>query len=270
MLEESDWRSMHRDGVELAYAEVGAGERTALLLHGLAGCVEEWKGTLDDLRAQGYRVLALDQRGHGRSTRRPASVTRAAYVEDVVSLIEESGAGPVDLIGQSMGAHTALLVAAERPDLIRSLVLVEGGVGGGGPEATAPVARWLHSWPVPFGDRDAFAEFFGGSPRVARAWADGLNVRVDGLWPRWDADVLEAALAQVHAIAWWKAWERVSAPTLVVRGAEGRLSGPEVDEMLRRGRDVHAITVAAAGHDLHLEAPRAWLDALHTFLSQRG
>ena len=258
---------MRRDGVELAYADVGVGARTALLLHGLAGCVEEWQGTLDGLRTEGYRVLALDQRGHGRSTRRPRTVSRAAYVEDVISLVERAEVGPVDLVGQSMGASTALLVAAERPDLVRRLVLVEGGIGGGGPQATAPVARWLHSWPAPFADRDAFVEFFGGSPAVARAWADGLNVRVDGLWPRWDADVLVESLTHVHAIARWKAWERVSAPTLVVRGADGLLSEHEAEEMVRRGRAARLVTVAGAGHDVHLEAPRAWQDALHAFLA---
>lgn len=267
MVDESDWRSLRRDGIQLAYACVGEGDRTVVLLHGLAGYALEWQGTIDALSAQSYRVVAPDQRGHGRSTRRPASVTRGDYVEDVAAIIEREHAGSVDLVGQSMGANTAMLVAAERPELVRRLVLVEGGVGGGGPEATAPVAQWLHRWPAPFADRDVFAEFFGGPEQVARVWAAGLGVAADGLWPRWDADVLADALAHVHRIARWNAWRRVTAPTLIVRGERGAFSADEAQAMVDRGRDARVATVEDAGHDLHLEAQDAWLRELSAFLS---
>ncbi len=267
MVEESDWRTLRRDGIELAYVCVGGGDRTVVLLHGLAGYALEWQGTIEALSRASYRVIAPDQRGHGRSTRRPASVTRGDHVEDVVAMIEREHAGPVDLVGQSMGANTAMLVAAERPDLVRRLVLVEGGVGGGGPEATAPMAKWLRGWPAPFADRDAFAEFFGGPEQVAFVWAAGLGVAADGLWPRWDADVLADSLAHVHRIARWNAWRRVAAPTLIVRGERGELSLDEAQQMVERGRDARVVTVEAAGHDLHLEVQDAWLRELRAFLT---
>ncbi|MHB8296868.1 MAG: alpha/beta fold hydrolase, partial [Acidimicrobiales bacterium] len=63
--------------------------RTVLLLHGLAGYAGEWRATADALAAD-FRVLVLDQRGHGSSTRRPADLSREAFVSDVVAVIEES------------------------------------------------------------------------------------------------------------------------------------------------------------------------------------
>lgn len=59
-------------------------------------------------------VIVVDQRGHGYSTRRPRDLSRRAYVEDVVAVVEQLAGGvPVTVVGQSMGGHTALLFAAK-------------------------------------------------------------------------------------------------------------------------------------------------------------
>ena len=60
-----------------------------LLLHGLAGTAVEWEETAAWLSAT-HRVVALDQRGHGRSERRPADVSREAFVADAIAAIESS------------------------------------------------------------------------------------------------------------------------------------------------------------------------------------
>ena len=82
------------------------------------------------LTGAGYRVVAFDQRGQGRSTTEPDDLTRDAFVNDTIAVIEHADAGPVVLVGQSMGAHTAMLTAARRPDLVSQLILIEGGLGG--------------------------------------------------------------------------------------------------------------------------------------------
>jgi pimeloyl-ACP methyl ester carboxylesterase len=164
-----------RDGVRLAWHDLGGTDHAALLLHGLAGHAGEWAATAHWLRPR-YRVIALDQRGHGASERHPADVSRAAYVADVVAVIEELRLAPVVLFGQSLGGHTALLAAAARPDLVRALVLLDAGPGGPDPEAPARIGTWLDSWPVPFATRQAAIEFLGGGP-VGAAWAAGLEHR---------------------------------------------------------------------------------------------
>src|SRR4051812_2420790 len=113
---------------ELQRAEVRRGEEVlsglhgggpgpvVVLLHGLAGSAEVLRATAMSLAAD-HRVIVPDQRGHGHSTRRPGDLSRKAYVEDVLAIIDAWGDGePVILVGQSMGAHTALLVAAEHAD----------------------------------------------------------------------------------------------------------------------------------------------------------
>ncbi|RNI22317.1 alpha/beta hydrolase [Flexivirga caeni] len=259
------WHSFSRGPVELAYAEAGAGDHTVVLLHGLAGTAQEWAATMRGL-AGTHRVVALEQRGHGHSTRAPGDVTRAAYVGDVVALIERLGGAPVTLVGQSMGGHTAMLVAAENPELVSRLVMVEAGVGGAAETELEPVERWLRSWPAVFPDRDAFVEFFGGSPGAAEAWADGLQFDAGGLAPCWDADVLVAALRAVLVLPRWRAWESVSAPTYLMLGEHGAIPAEQVERMCRRP-GVSSITIADAGHDVHLDRPADWLETLNGVLT---
>ena len=267
MIPSTAWRTLARGLVELAYAETGAGDHPVVLLHGLAGTAQEWSATL---RAFGdtHRVVALEQRGHGHSTRMPQDVTRAAYVDDVVALIDRLGGGPVTLVGQSMGGHTAMLVAAENPHLVRQLVMVEAGVGGGGAAATAPVEQWLRSWPARFPDRDAFTDFFMSADRgedPSEAWADGLQFDAGGLVPCWDADVLVESLRAVHVLPRWRAWESVSVPTHLVVAERSAIPTEQVERMRRRA-NVECTVIAGAGHDLHLDQPQAWLQTLERIL----
>lgn len=227
----------------------GAGP-PVVLLHGLAGSATEMTAL-----APGRAWLALDQRGHGHSTRRPADLSRQAYVDDVLSLITE----PVDLVGQSMGGHTAMLVAAARPDLVRRLVLIESGVGGGGP-ATSTI-EFFARWPVPFPDRAAAAAFLGDGA-LARVWVSELEERPDGWWPRFDADVLAAAIEPVAAAARWDAWARVTAPTLLIRCAPGE----EADRMVAARPGTRLEIVADAGHDVHLDQPEVCAGLLQRWL----
>lgn len=111
-----------------------------MLLHGLAGHAGEWEATARPLGRR-HRVVAVDQRGHGRSERYPGDVSRAAYVADVVAVIERLGMGAVALIGQSLGGHTAMLTAAACPELVDALILVEAGADG--PNPSVPRLRCM-------------------------------------------------------------------------------------------------------------------------------
>ena len=100
-----------RGDVRLAGLDFGGEGPAAVLLHGLAGYAGEWAATARWLTGR-CRVVALDARGHGRSERRPADVSRAAHVGDGAFAIESLGLGPAIVVGQSLGGQTALLLAA--------------------------------------------------------------------------------------------------------------------------------------------------------------
>ncbi len=262
------WGRVERPDAEIWYFDSAGDLPVVVLLHGLAGYALEWGATIAALRAD-HRVIAIEQRGHGSSTRRPADVSRTAYVEDVVAVLDDLGVAAAPVVGQSMGGHTAMLLAARNPERVSRLVMVEAGLGGGGDAEADGLAAWLQGWPAPFPDRDAFLAFFGGSRSVAEGWADGLEERPDGFWPQWDAEVLVRANAAVADHEHLDEWSAVHAPTLLVRGEHGSVPERQVESMSALRPSTMLAVVSGAGHDVHLEAPEALTPILARFLSTR-
>jgi pimeloyl-ACP methyl ester carboxylesterase len=259
------WRLLERDGVRLACRDFGGSGAAVLFLHGLAGHADEWAGTAGWL-SESRRVLALDARGHGRSERSPHEVSPGAHVADVVFAIESMRIAPVSLVGQSLGGRTAMLVAAERPDLVHGLVVAEASPSAD-EDAVAEVQASLARWPRPFGSREEAVEFFGES-RSAEAWADGLERREDGWWPRFDTEVIVRTLREAVADSLWAEWKRISCPVLVVRGSEGDMAAADAHAMVARLPAARLVEIAGAGHDVHLDRPAEWRAALEEFLGR--
>jgi pimeloyl-ACP methyl ester carboxylesterase len=119
------------DGVEIAYLDEGEGE-PIVLVHGFASNKEvNWAGPgwVTTLTRAGRRVIALDNRGHGQSTKLydPAAYHSAMMAEDVRALIDHLGLPRADVMGYSMGARITACLALSHPDHVRSAVL--GGLG---------------------------------------------------------------------------------------------------------------------------------------------
>jgi pimeloyl-ACP methyl ester carboxylesterase len=242
-----------------------------MLLHGLAGHAEEWADTARWL-ARRHRVVALEARGHGRSARAPRDVSAEAHVADMAFVIERLTLAPAALVGQSLGGHTAMLVAARRPDLVSALVVAESSPAGGEgiDEAVRSLGESLRRWPVPFATREDALEFFAGvygRSLAAQAWTDGLEDRGDGWWPRFDIEVMQRTLSEAMGRAYWEEWERVRCPTLVVRAGRGHVDPALAQEMSRRLPLAQTVALAGAAHDLHLDHPREWREALSGFLA---
>ncbi len=120
------------DGVRIAYETVGSGD-PVVLVHGFAASrVQNWKvpGWYDTLTGAGYRVVAMDMRGHGESDKPhdPAAYDHAIMAEDVAAVMEAAGAAPAFLMGYSMGGFLSMHVLMDHPDIVKKLVI--GGVGG--------------------------------------------------------------------------------------------------------------------------------------------
>jgi pimeloyl-ACP methyl ester carboxylesterase len=137
--------SFHNGPVEIAYLDEGEGE-PIVLVHGFASNKEvNWvaPGWVATLSGAGRRAIALDNRGHGASSKLhdPADYDRAAMAEDVRALLDHLDIGRADVMGYSMGARITANLALAHPDRVRSVIL--GGVGkrliagGGLPENVA-------------------------------------------------------------------------------------------------------------------------------------
>lgn len=119
------------DGVRIAYETAGRGT-TIVLVHGFASSRKQnWiePGWFETLTKAGYRVVAMDCRGHGDSDKphEPAAYDHAIMAEDVVAVMEAAHAAPCFLMGYSMGGFICMHVLMDHPELLRKLIL--GGVG---------------------------------------------------------------------------------------------------------------------------------------------
>jgi pimeloyl-ACP methyl ester carboxylesterase len=117
--------------VEIDYLDEGEGD-PVVLVHGFASTKEiNWAfpGWITTLRRAGRRAVALDNRGHGQSTKlyRPEDYTIAAMASDVHALIDHLGLERADFIGYSMGARICAYLAVHEPEQVRAAVLA--GVG---------------------------------------------------------------------------------------------------------------------------------------------
>jgi pimeloyl-ACP methyl ester carboxylesterase len=235
-----------------------------LILHGLAGRASEWRSTASWL-TQTHHVYAFDQRGHGVSDKTVTDYSRDAYVNDVIGVIEQLKIAPVILIGQSMGGVNAFLVAARRPDLVRGLVVVEASANAN-PLTQDSIREWLSSWPLPFPTLTDARLFFGGHTLFASTWIEVLEERQDGYWPQFHLEHMVASMADITTHDYWNEWEKVQCPTLVVGGAASCIDQQELQKMAERIPDGRYSLVPRAGHDLHLEQPDLWQQAVLPFL----
>ncbi|MDF5979160.1 alpha/beta hydrolase [Pseudomonas aeruginosa] len=114
----------HRDCTLVYDDHPGPTERApVLLLHGLGSSARDWEYQLPALLGR-YRLLVPDLRGHGRSGKPRGGYSMAGFAEDCAALLDRLGCGPVHLVGISMGGMIGFQLACDRPDLLRSLTIV--------------------------------------------------------------------------------------------------------------------------------------------------
>jgi pimeloyl-ACP methyl ester carboxylesterase len=118
---------LSHDGTRIAYLDQGTGP-SVLLLHGLSANVRvNWveTGIVDTLLESGFRVLAIDTRGHdnSESPEDPAAYHPDAIASDAVALVTRLGAEPVAVVGYSYGCRTAAILASDRKIDLSALVL---------------------------------------------------------------------------------------------------------------------------------------------------
>lgn len=122
---------MIRVGSDIELRTLGAGldgdQVPFLLVHGLASNARMWDGVAADLAAAGHPVVAVDQRGHGRSDKPDHGYDFATVVGDLVALIEALGWRRPVVAGQSWGGNVAIELAATHPELLGAVAAVDGG-----------------------------------------------------------------------------------------------------------------------------------------------
>lgn len=149
-----DQKIAHLDGVDIAYFDIESETpdgRVILLIHGFASTARvNWLGTnwVDTLTGDGYRVITLDNRGHGESSKfySPDDYGPDIFTSDALKLLDHLGIEQGDFMGYSMGARITSFICYSAPERVRKAVF--GGMGiniFGNPGGYNPVAEALEA-----------------------------------------------------------------------------------------------------------------------------
>jgi len=278
-------RGVRANGVDLCIRHAAAlveDAEPALLVHGLGGSALNWTDFAGQLRAR-LDVEMIDLPGHGYSgppPRRDYSLT--AHTRTVIAYLERSTRGPVHLVGNSMGGAISLKVAADRPDLVRTLTLISPAV---------PDVRRLRAHPLKANPLMALLVLpgLGGAAlrRIGRASAESRvrgTMRIVLADPsRYPEQRLAQDVAEAEdrtAMAWaneamlrstralavnqflrarptWAAIRRVQAPTLVLWGDQDKLVAPDLAGFVAAAvADSRVLVLTDVGHTAMMEDPQ--------------
>ena len=118
-------RTLTVDGIgELFLRDSGGSGPPVMLLHGWTASADlNWWACYRDLQDAGYRVLAIDHRGHGRGLRTYERFSIADCASDAAAAIEALGCAPAVVVGYSMGGAIGQVLASNHPGVVSSLVL---------------------------------------------------------------------------------------------------------------------------------------------------
>jgi pimeloyl-ACP methyl ester carboxylesterase len=259
------------NGARLWVEDTGGNGPPLLFSHGLLWSTRMFDAQVAALRHQ-YRCIAWDHRGQGQSEVPPArAISIEQCYEDAVALIEQLGVAPVHLAGLSMGGFVAMRIAARRPDLVRSCILLETSAEAE-PAENVPryrtlnrVARWLglgvvanKVMPIMFG-----TTFLTDPARAVERtrWKQRLSANRRDIWRAVNGVIeRDSVVPELGA---------VTTPTLIVVGDEDVATVPAKAERLHAAiRGSTLVRIPHAGHSSSIEQPERVTAAISAFLAR--
>lgn len=266
-------RTFEIDGVRLAWDRWGDSGVPLLLCHGFSGSSHDFALRIEEL-AGDRPVVTLDHRGHGDSTKvgqeNAYSIDRLA--QDLIALVNAEADGPVDLLGHSMGGAISIAVTLARPDLVRSLVLMDTS-GWSFRSLDADVAMFLDSFMQSYDPEDGLPDtsVLDGpeAPLIEAAtppeWQRRKLVHGAGFDPYAlkalgnELFTMDADRARLGAIA---------CPVTVIVGEHDHPFVDQAPDLLAAVPDGELIVIDGAYHSPQLTHPEAWTAAVRRHLTR--
>ena len=260
------------NGIQLHTLHQGVGQ-PLLLLHGVTDNASYWGWTASML-AQTYDVIALDQRGHGLSDGPESGYRMTDYVADAAAVLRLCAARPAIVIGHSFGGWVGTRLAAEHPELVRSLILEDPPFRGNAPEVRSTQEQ----------DRIRF-EWFSWLRELAGKTRQELVQRCQADNPAWsqeDCDHWALSKLQVRPriyeaggiefdTRWQEAAARVRCPTLLIYGdeARGSIVNREAAMFVQTLiKDCTLVHIVGAGHAIHRDRAQNMMSEIQRFLAR--
>lgn len=265
-------RTFDAGDVRINYAEERGDGPPLLLIHGVTSRWQNWLNVMPVL-TQRWRVIAVDLRGHGRSSHAEGRYGLMEYAADIIGLVRHLTDEPAILVGHSLGGMISIGVASEAPELVRAVALEDPPLGafegqpfGGRPEhqrfiAMRDLAR-LGLTPVELAKRLA-ADIPEGNAVSMRARAAALS--------RIDPEVL-TAIIENRSIERYDLGERlrgITVPTLLLQGNPelgGALADAKAAWAAAQIPDCAHVYQSNVGHGIHVSDGPAFSQNVVTFL----
>jgi len=278
-------------GLRLHYRDWGGDGEPLLLLHGLASNARIWDLTAPLLSGR-FRVFALDQRGHGLSDKPEGGYDFASITGDVAAFVQALGLERPALVGHSWGANVALQFAADRPDGVSALALVDGGfleISAFEGMTWKRTVAVMSPPPLAGMKLDAFLQGARNWPGLGEFWNDDVqqivlaNFRVDTddtIHPHLSRDNHLKILRSLWEQKPSALWSRVHCPILLVpstrdhpdpRNAvwmEHKRKGIALAE--ERAPSLEVVWMDDTIHDVPLQRPAELAGAIRSFLESRA
>jgi pimeloyl-ACP methyl ester carboxylesterase len=248
-------QTFNSNGVRIAYTDEGAGD-PIVLIHGFASSIKDnWidPSWVTFLTQNGFRVICVDNRGHGQSEKlyEVAAYAAPLMAEDVRGLLDHLGIARADVMGYSMGARITAFLALAYPDRVRSAIF--GGLGGNmvRPMAgTGPIAAALLA--------ESIDDVTNATARTFRAFAE----KTGG-----DLKALAACIRGARDPISREAVATLRCPVLVVTGSEDVIGG-KAEELAALIPGGEALTVPRRDH-MRTVGDRVYKEGVLAFLQRR-
>jgi 3-oxoadipate enol-lactonase len=259
------------NGIDINYRLEGDGERTVVLVNGLADDLETWVLQMDDLLGAGYRVLRFDNRGVGSSSAPAGPYTTRQFADDTKALMASLGITNVDMIGVSMGGMIAQEYALAYPGDLRSATF-GCTYAAPGPFCSRMFAMWADMAPVlgvPFVMRDVTLWAFT-LPFFEQRGGDLAEFETA---MRYMDQPVHAYLAQLAVIQNHDTTDRLSqiaVPTLVLAGEQDILIPVALSQRIHEGIPGSEWATTKGGHACLWEHPAEFNQTFLDFVRRHG
>lgn len=264
------------NGVGLAFELTGTGDASLVTVHGSWSSHNTW-GRVVPMLAERFRVLAYDRRGHSASERPAGQGSQRQDVADVAALIERLDLAPAHVVGNSFGAEIALLLAADRPDLVRGVIAHEPPFVPllDGREEFAPMMAEIGSRialvleRIRSGDAAGAAEQFVETVALGPGQWAGLPAHLQRTMIENAPTFLDEESDPDNGKIDVRSLERFSGSVLLTLGDQsppmfGALA-PIIADALPRAE---VLTFPGAGHIPHVTHPNAFAEAILSFIEK--
>ena len=263
-------------GSRFHYTERGEHDQPPMImLHGITGHARTWDDEGAALAGR-YRVIALDQRGHGDSDPPPdTDYSIAALAGDLAAFVDALGLASFSIVALSLGGRVAIQYAGTHPGRVRRQVIVDIGPDIA-PAGRMRVGRMMASTPERFITIDDVVAYQrANNPRYTEALLrarvhHGVRKLADGgyTW-KYDRGLRDLVRSGKWSdpIDLWPAWKAIACPTLLVRGSESDILTADIAKaMVEAQPHAELVDVPDAGHTVPGDQPAAFIALLRRFL----